>query len=79
MLKRLFLLLLLSVVFIADGRADTPRKAADAAAQKLGAANLQPSRVAEYFNLSGRKVTAPLAPGFYIRRQGHQTTKILVR
>ena len=33
----------------------------------------------EYFNLSGRKVNAPLAPGFYLRRQGAQTTKILVR
>ena len=55
MLKRIFLLLLLSVVFIADGRADTPRKAADAAAQKLGAANLQPSQVAEnLFMFRGR-------------------------
>lgn len=55
MLKRLFLLLLLSVVFIADGHADTPRKAADAAAQKLGAANLQPSQVADnLFMFRGR-------------------------
>lgn len=55
MLKRIFLLLLLSVVFIADGRADTPRKAANAAAQKLGAANLQPSQVADnLFMFRGR-------------------------
>ena len=55
MLKRISLLLLLSVVFIADGRADTPRKAADAAAQKLGAANLQPSQVADnLFMFRGR-------------------------
>lgn len=55
MLKRISLLLLLSVVFIADGRADTPRKAAHAAAQKLGAANLQPSQVADnLFMFRGR-------------------------
>lgn len=55
MLKRISLLLLLSVVFIADGRADTPRKAANAAAQKLGAANLQPSQVADnLFMFRGR-------------------------
>lgn len=64
MLKRLFLLLLLSVVFIADGRADTPRKAADAAAQKLGAANLQPSRVAEnLFMFRGRNAGFALVDG----------------
>ena len=55
MLKRLFLLLLLSLAFIAEGRADTPRKAADAAVQKLGAANLQPSQLAEnLFMFRGR-------------------------
>lgn len=55
MLKRIFLLLLLSVVFIAEGRADTPRKAADAAAQKLGAATLQPSQLADnLFMFRGR-------------------------
>lgn len=33
----------------------------------------------EFFNLKGIRVSAPLAPGVYVRRQGSRATKVLIR
>lgn len=33
----------------------------------------------EYFNLQGMRVQGKLVPGIYIRRQGSEVTKVLVR
>ncbi|MDE6206187.1 MAG: hypothetical protein K2M55_00065, partial [Muribaculaceae bacterium] len=62
--------------------ATTPAKAADVLTIASGVENLQAAQDApvEYFNLNGVRVAADnLTPGLYIRRQGTQATKVLVK
>lgn len=51
---------------VASGIEDVPAMDADSSA------------TVEYFSIDGRKVSSPLPPGLYIRRQGQSATKIYV-